>query len=182
MKNLKNQLNVTILSLLVISLGLALITSCEDDESNVDSLVGTYQFASVTLAEDLVYELQTIATAGTSVIEEIGTGMFANFECGNPFHTAVELRKNHEIWFVCVEETKEEKAGTWSIDDDRTVLALNLSPPVVSSQISLQVTNLNESKKSLTGTIANLPVPPELFELPPGDPLLVTVNIQFTKL
>ena len=181
MKKAKNQLNVAILSLLVISLGLLLITSCEEDESDVDSLVGTYTFHSATLAEDLMYESELIAPAGTDVYAAIGQGMFGNSPCDNLMNSAVELRKNNEIWFVCIGETSELKAGTWSIDDERTTLTLNLSPPAVSAPLSLMVTDLNEGKTSFTGTIANLPVPTELFQLPAGGTLFLTVNIQFNK-
>ena len=182
MKNLKNQLNVAILSLLVVSLGLVVITSCEDDETKVDSLVGTYSFVSATLADTAKYESQVIATPGTNVYAVIGQGMFGNSPCENVLNSAVELRKNNEIWFVCIGETNEMKAGTWSIDDERTTLTLNLSPPAVSEALALLVTNLDEGKTSFTGTIANLPIPTELFQLPEGDVVLVTVNIQFNKL
>ncbi len=182
MKKLKNRLNVAILSLLVVSLGLVLITSCEDDEPKVDSLVGTYAFASATLAENLMYEAELLAPAGTDVKLIIGQGMFSNTPCDNPLVSAVELRKSNEIWFVCIGETNEQKAGTWSINDERTILTLNLSPPAVSEALALMVTNLNEGASSFSGTIQNLPIPTELFELPAGGVILVSVNIQFNKL
>lgn len=182
MKHSKNHLKAAILSLLVFSLGLVVITSCEEDESKEDSLVGTYAFVSATLAEDLYYQDELIASSGTSVYQAIGEGMFGNTPCVNVMNSAVELRKSNEIWFVCIGETNELKAGTWSIDDERTVLTLNLSPPAVSDALSLLVTNLNEGKTSFTGTISNLPVPSELFQLPAGGVLLLTVDIQFNKL
>lgn len=182
MKILKNQLKVALLSLLIFSFGLVLITSCEEDETKVDSLVGTYAFVSATLAEDLMYEDELIAPSGTDVYLVIGQGMFSNTPCDNPLLSAVELRKNNEIWFVCIGEANELKAGTWSIDKERTTLTLNLSPPAVSDPLALLVTNLDEGTTSFTGTIANLPIPTELFQLPAGGVVLVSVNIQFNKL
>jgi len=182
MKILKNQLKVALLSLLVFSFGLVLITSCEEDETKVDSLVGTYAFVSATLAENLMYQEELIAPAGTDVYQAIGQGMFGNSPCDNVMNSAVELRKSNEIYFVCIGEANELKAGTWDINDERTILTLNLSPPAVTASLALLVTNFDEGTNSFSGTIANLPVPSELFQLPAGGVLLLTINIQFNKL
>jgi hypothetical protein len=182
MKKTKNRLSAAILSLLVFSFGLVMITSCEEDENKVDPLVGTYAFVSATLAENLMYQDELIAPAGTNVYLVIGQGMFGNSPCDNVLNSAVELRKNNEIYFVCIGEANELKAGTWSINDERSILTLNLSPPAVAEALALLVTNLDEGKTSFSGTIDNLPVPSELFQLPPGGVLLLKVNIQFNKL
>jgi len=182
MKKTKNRLIAAILSLLVFSFGLVLITSCEEDETKVDSLVGTYAFVSATLAKNLMYEQELVLPSGTDVTLIVGGGMFGSTPCDNVLNSAVELRKSNEIYFVCIGEANELKAGTWSIDDDRTTLTLNLSPPAVPEALALLVTNLVEGTTNFTGTIANLPVSTELFQLPAGGVLLLSINIQFNKL
>jgi hypothetical protein len=129
-----------------------------------------------------MYLDELIAPSGTNVYLVIGQGMFGNSPCVNVLNSAVELRKNNEIYFVCIGEANELKAGTWSINDERTILTLNLSPPAVSDALALLVTNLDEGNDSFSGTIDNLPVPSELFQLEPGGVLLLKVNIQFNKL
>ena len=182
MKKVKNRLIFAILSLLIFFFGLLLITSCEEDETKTDPMVGTYAFVSATLAENLMYEDELLAPSGTDVYVVIGQGMFGNSPCDNILNSAVELRKNNEIYFVCIGEANELKAGTWSIKDELTILTLKLSPPAVTGALSLLVTSLVEGANSFTGTIANLPVPSELFQLPAGGVLLLTINIEFNKL
>lgn len=182
MKKVKNQIKVAILSLLIFSIGLVLVTSCEEDDSKVDGMVGTYTFSSAVLTEDAMYNAEVLLPSGTDVSLIVGGGMFGNTPCDNILKSAIELRKSKEIYFVCIGELNEQKAGTWSINDGRTLLTLNLSAPPMAAPLSLELTDLVEGATNFSGSLTGLPVPSELFQLPAGGVVMLAITIQFNKL
>lgn len=161
-----------------------IVTSCEDDDPEVESLVGTYLFTSAVLSDDLVYNSQVLLPSGTDVTAVVGAGIFGAAPCTNTANAAVELKESNELYFVCISETNEVKAGTWSINDARTVLTLNLSAPPLPLALALELTELVEGTLNISGKIANLPVQGESIpqlQLPVGTILMLTIDIQFTK-
>jgi len=182
MKKVKRLLKLSILAVFMVSVGMMVFTSCEEDDPKVDAMVGNYAFTSAVLASDLMNADTVFMPSGTNVTLIVGGGMFGSTPCDNVLNAAVELRKSNEIYFVCCGETNELKAGIWSIDDERTTLTLTLSPPAVPQALALEVTELVEGATTFTGKITNLPVSSEIFQLPPGGVLLLTINITFTKL
>jgi len=182
MKKVKNQIKTAILSMLIIGIGMVFMTSCEEDGTKLDSLVGIYTFAAATLNENVMVSDTVYLASGEDVFIIVAQGMFSDTPCDNVLNSAVELRKSNEIYFVCIGEANELKAGTWSINDDRTSLTLNLSSPPMTQALALELTSLVESAANFSGSLSNLPVPRELFGLPDGLPLLLSIDIQFNKL
>ena len=182
-KNLYRLVSFILVQCLMIT-GLFMFSSCEKDEDKQDSLVGTYVFTSAILTEDLVYQTQTIMPAGTNVSTVVRTGLLGSAPCSNPSNAAVELKKNKELYFVCLTEANEEKAGTWDVNSERTILTLNLSAPPLPAALSLEVIDFVEGTTSFTGSIENLPITGDLIPgglLPPTVILLMSFDVQFSK-
>ena len=185
MKKVKNQIRVSILALIVLSVGMVFLTSCVEDDPKVDAMVGKYAFVSAILNQDLMYNMEPLADSGTVVTEIVAYGMFSETSpCLNQLNSAIELRKSNEIYFICIGETNELKAGTWDINEERTILTLSLSAPPMAGPLQLTITNLVEGTLTFSGSASNLPIPRDLFglEADPLDPLFISIDLVFTKL
>ena len=121
------------------------------------------------------------------ITDELSNGLLAEAPCDDPANGAVELKLNFKLFFACVGEDNELDAGTWSIDDARTELTLNLS--VASGNLALKVEELviDEINNLLAGTISNFPITKNLLagflaDIPGGDAILAGIDDSFTAL
>ncbi len=186
-------------------LGILFIMSCDngggdDPEPELYQLPGVYTFKKATLtkgkeeiASTLGFPVELIPS---DITDQMAGGLLAEAPCTDPENGAVELKANFDLYFTCIGETNEDKAGVWSVNSDTTVLNLNLS--VAAGDLPLKIENLviNESTDVISGSIKNFPITKTLLAgflvgVPGGDvilagiddavTILVDVDIEFQK-
>ena len=161
-----------------IVLAVLFVVSCDTNdpaEPEKYDLSGVYTFHEATLQTEVTVNIGALpitVPAGTDITDEMAGGLLANAPCDNPENGAVELKANNELFFACVGESKEAKAGTWSTDADRTELSLNLASPPLPSALQMKIENLviNETTDVIGGSIIKFPLTPDLMLgfLPPS--------------
>ena len=153
---LKNLLIIGIMSLA----GLLCFISCsKDDEKKVDEIVGTYAFTSAEFNDAVTITIQDYPVefaSGSDASQFVGPAILGAAPCDNPENAAVDLRANGTAFYVCVTEVNEEQAGTWTINDDRTILYISISNP---QAFALTINELVVSSTLFTGTVTNFPLP-----------------------
>lgn len=181
---------VTATLLVGLSLSIAFVFySCngDDEPAEPETLVGKYQMQKVVLNEDYKIGEITIIPAGTDITQLAAEGILASAPCNNPANAAVDLRDTGELFLVCIGESDEQKAGTWTENSSLTTLSLNLSSPPFPQNLQLSVTNITRSTDSIVGDINSLVLPADAITdlLPPGiDPplaVILTVEVTFVK-
>ncbi|MCG8311041.1 MAG: hypothetical protein MI975_26880 [Cytophagales bacterium] len=141
--------------------GLLFVVSCDngndDPEPQLYQLPGVYKFKKAILKSDLEIPGIPSSLIPEDITDQLAGGLLAEAPCDDPENGAVELKENKELFFACVGESNELKAGTWDVNNDTTELSLNLSVP---QALLLPITDMeiNESTDVISGTIANFPL------------------------
>jgi hypothetical protein len=148
--------------------GIVIIFSCKkSEEQPVDSLVGKYQLASVTFANDFILADTVAIPQGQNVTLLLQSILFGAADCNNPSNTRMQLQENGQIFLLCEGENKSTQNGTWSINNERTELLLtinisfdqgNTTPP-----FPLTLTGFTETANSISGVIQGVPLPSIFF-------------------
>jgi len=199
---IKGTIRILFVSTLIFAI--LFVVSCDngnDPEPELYPLPGIYTFNKAILQTTL--ELPGIPipiSSGTDITDEMAGGLLAEAPCDDSANGAVELKESKELFFTCIGESNEAKAGTWSINGDTTELSLNMASPPLPSALKLTVEDLviNESTNIIGGSILNFPLTPDLIAgflqgyglsqaqidaiiagLPPAT--LVNVDIEFQK-
>ena len=140
--------------------GLLGVASCsKDDEKKVDQIVGTYTFTSAEFNEAVTIIIQDNPVefaSGSDASQFVGPAILGAAPCDNPENAAVDLRANGTAFYACVNEVNEDQMGTWTINDERTILYISISNP---QPFALTITDLTVSSTSFTGTVTNFPLP-----------------------
>jgi hypothetical protein len=149
-------------------LGLVFIVSCDngddDPEPEPYPLPGVYTFHEAILQTELTLPIEIIPGTpitideGTDITEEMKNGLLAEAPCDDPENGAVELKDTNELFFTCIGESNEAKAGTWSVNSDTTVLTLVLSVEIGTLNLNIQDLDIDESTDIIGGTIGNFPI------------------------
>lgn len=175
--------------LLLFSFGLL---SCKEDEGEetpeVDPLVGTYTFQSATFVNEITITLdgqETTFQAGADATTFVAVGLLREAPCDDPTNAALELRENGQGFFVCRDETNEEQAGTWEVNDARTQITLLITNP---APLTVLIEDFELSNNILSGRVSNFPLVRD-NQYPIGSPLpggglnlqTTSVDIEFDK-
>lgn len=147
-------------------LGLVFTMSCDsgsdDPVPELYDLAGFYTFNEAILVDGKEEIAQTLGIPAllipSDITNEMAAGLLAEAPCDDATNGAVELKSNKELFFACLGETNEAKAGTWSVNSDTTELNLNLA--VSSGNLQLKISNLliNEVTDVISGDIVNFPI------------------------
>ena len=171
----KKNLNRVLRPFIAISLVLAVlfVMSCDNDnddppEPEPYDLSGVYTFKEATLQTEVTIKIGLLpitVPAGRDITEEMSGGLLAEAPCKDPENGAVELKATNELFFACIGESSEAKAGSWTVNDDRTELTLNLAAPPLPAALALKIENLdiNEATDVIGGSIINFPLTPDLM-------------------
>ena len=145
---------------------LALLTlyACNKSSVSIDPLVGKYVISSTTLANDFIYNKDTLLPAGTDLTVAINAALLASASCSNPVDTRLELKNNGQIWYDCEGENNNKQNGTWEINAARTELTLTLNVPInsINAAVPLKISNLQVSAIQVSGS-TTIPLPPDFF-------------------
>jgi hypothetical protein len=152
-------------------LGMIFLVSCDDGndepEPELYDLSGYYTFKNATLqtAVTINIGIPINVPAGKDITNEMAGGLLAEAPCDDPAKGAVELKANNELFFACVGENNEAKAGTWSANADQTELNLNLASPPLPTPLQMKIEELviNESTDVIGGSIIQFPLTPDLM-------------------
>ena len=185
-KRLNRVLHSVFASFLV--LAVLFVVSCDngsDDppEPELYDLSGVYIFKSATLVsgKDAIAEAIGFPESliPSDITDEMAGGLLAEAPCKDPDNGAVELKVNKELFFACIGEENEEKAGTWAVNSDTTELDLNLSVTAGALQLKLREVEINESTDVISGSIVNFPLTPDLVAgfFPEPDGVVLTQEI-----
>jgi hypothetical protein len=181
-------MKVKILGWLILSAILVVASCKKDDTPEVDPLVGTYAFSSATFNETVYITIQDVEVeflADSDATQFVGPGLLSAAPCANAQNAAIELREVGTAFIVCLTEQLEEQLGTWSLNDSRTILTVNISNP---NTFLLTIENLTITSNSFTGTVTNFPLPKNTaYAL--GDPIpdqgfnyqTASVDVTFTR-
>ena len=163
-----------------------LMVSCEKNkEEEIDPLVGVYTFTPPATLNDTVQMKvpvfgNIIMMPGNDASILVSEGLLGAAPCDDSTNAAVELKNDGKAFYACMDEDNEAQLGTWLINTERTILQLNISNP---QAFQLQISNLNITPTSFSGTVENFPLPKdasvELGEDLPGGG---GPNIQFKSL
>jgi hypothetical protein len=137
----------------VLSFGLFL-SNCDngdgEDEPN-PTLAGTYVFTEAILVSEVKYE-DTSIPVNTNLTDVMIQSLLFESPCDNQEATAVDLRENGELWFVCTDNMGDpEYAGTWDENDDQTELTLVTS--IQGQSVTLDVFNVSKPSDVISGTL-----------------------------
>jgi hypothetical protein len=161
------------LSILAV-LSIFLISGCgdDDDEPNVDPLVGVYSLNSVILNEDVTYFGMELK-ADDDITNLVSTALYVASPCASGPNTVIDLRDDFEIYYACKNESvTPERFGSWTINTSRDRLTLNLI--IEGNAFPLILDQLVVSDTGVSGVITNYP----LVEIIPGSaPVIKTVNV-----
>jgi hypothetical protein len=154
-------------------IGLFFVVSCDngsdDPEPELYPIPGIYTFEEAILQTDLILPIELIPGSpvtiakGTDITDQMEEGLLAEAPCDNPENGAVELKENKELFFACVGESSEAKAGTWSINSDTTELTLILSVEIGTLNLKIADLEIEASQDIIGGTIANFPITKSLL-------------------
>jgi hypothetical protein len=155
----------------VLLIGLFFVVSCDngndEPEPELYELPGVYTFkkAELTSGADAIATALGLPAAliPTNITDAMASGLLAEAPCKDTDNGAVELKENKELFFACVGEENEEKAGTWSINSDTTQLNLNLSVSTGDLQLPIEELTINESTDVIAGSINNFPITKSLL-------------------
>lgn len=146
------------------------VMSCDeggdDPKPELYDLAGTYTFKKATLQTEVSIQIGVLpikVPAGRDITAEMAGGLLAEAPCADSENGAVELKENHELFFACVGEDVELKAGTWSSNDAMTELELNLSVSTGNLQLKLEELEIDEVNDVIAGSIVSFPLTPDLM-------------------
>jgi hypothetical protein len=165
-KFFNGSMRATLGSALVI--GLFFFVSCDsgsgDPAPELYPLTGVYTFDEAILQTELVLPLVAIPgnpvtiAEGTDITDQMQEGLLAEAPCDNSENGSVELKENKELFFACIGETNEDKAGTWSINSDTTELTLILSVEIGTLQLKIEDFEIDAEQDIIGGTISSFPI------------------------
>ena len=180
------------------------LSNCDNSDNGDEgpaSLTGKYTFKKAVLTSEVVVNDQAAGSSatitlpvGTDVTDMVIGGLLGAVSCGSTSNAAIDMRANKELWAFCNGENVDPvRGGTWSENATRTVLVLNLAPPLVISAVNLQLTNIAVAGNNLSGNLASMPMSGALMETHLDDSLipegfifpviiLMDVKIDFTKI
>ena len=176
--------------------GLVVMTGCgDDDEPEVDPLVGVYQLSEALLADDLTIiptgaQEETTLPASYDMTEVITGILAAASPCENPANAAIELGDDGRFYYICNGEDVEQiDSGEWSSNEATKTITLTIQSETLGQTLNIIVTDYTITGNSFSGTIAGFPVPYD-FNLPFGAPLpdggvnfqLASIDATFTKI
>ncbi len=162
-----------LLSMMAVA-SLFLVSACGDDDNDpeVDPLIGVYTLNTVILNEDVTYydmELKADDNITTLVAEQL----YVASPCDSGPNTVIDLRDNFEIYYACKNETTPaERFGTWSITENRNRLTLNLI--IQGNAFPLILDQLVVTETGVSGVVTNYPLV-EIY--PDGSFIIKTVSI-----
>lgn len=152
----------------MLSVSMVFLSSCKDDEEpEVDILVGEYVITSAVTSEALILpvieqENPLQIPPEFPITPMIQDALLSQIEC-EPENTHIELREDYSIYFSCTTSMEGFDAGTWE-EQSETVLVLYLNATAVPPLgISLTVTDLTLVGSKLTGT-TTVPIPVTMLE------------------
>lgn len=180
--------SIGFLAIILISL---VYVSCDDkDEKEPDPLVGNYVFSGATfeeVVEIVINGSDSVFNAGSDASAFVSGGLLGAAPCDVPANAAISFRKDGKSFYICRGETNESQMGTWIINEDRSVLTLNISYPL---PITLDITDLNLTETLISGTVENFPLPLNadyplgaLIGVPPAPNFQVKiVSVEFSRI
>ncbi|NQT76195.1 MAG: hypothetical protein HQ565_00670 [Bacteroidetes bacterium] len=178
--------------ILFLIMALSVIFACKKDDNTppapVNPIVGTYTFIASTFNDPITVIVNGDTNhyvAGDDAYLFVGGGLLGAAPCDNADNAALDLRANFTSFYVCLGESNEAQQGTWSINEENTILKLNISNP---ANFPVFITNLDLTDNKLTGNIPSLPMPYDT-SIPVGDPLpgggfnfqAANVTVEFLK-
>lgn len=182
--------------ILFLILVLGVISACKKDDNNdnnnppvpINPIVGTYTFIASTFNDPITVIVNGDTNnyvAGDDAFLFVGGGLLGSAPCDNADNAALDLRANFTSFYVCLGESNEAQQGTWSINEENTILQLNISNP---ADFVVFITDLDLTDNKLTGNIPSLPMPYDT-SIPVGDPLpggginfqTANVTVEFLK-
>ena len=150
-----------------------------NNDSKPDSLAGTYKFKSATATS----VNGTAIPGGLDITDAVKQGLFSAVSCDDANNAGVKLEDGGKLYFSCIGESSADvSGGTWTENNDRTELTLNLASPPLTNAVAVKITNVETSGNTITGKIASLPIPSESIPgQPAGGTILVDLTIGFDK-
>ncbi len=140
---------------LIILITVLFMISCNkaDEPKPKETFTGTYVFKSelqtdVSFTIDFGFGPSLVTFKGTDIL----IGLLENAPCDDAENAAIELKDNKELYFTCIGESNELKAGTWDENADLTILTLNLASG------PLKIEDITVSGGIISGTIKGFPL------------------------
>jgi hypothetical protein len=147
-------------SFLALILMSVIFIACGDKNDNEpDPLVGNYIFSGATFEETVNITIGGYPFTfdpGSDASAFVSQGLLGTAPCEDSTNAAIAFRKDGKSFFICRGETHESQMGTWVINEDRTVLTLNISNPM---HLALDIVDLDITETLITGTVNNFPLP-----------------------
>jgi hypothetical protein len=148
---------ISILTIILISF--TFITCNDNDNKEPDPLVGNYVFSGATFEESVNITVggnPMTFGAGSDASAFVSQGLLGAAPCVDSTNTAISFRKDGKTFYICIGETNESQMGTWIINDDRSVLTLNISNPM---PLALDIVDLDLTETVISGAVNNFPLP-----------------------
>lgn len=203
-KFIKGTFQTLFTSTFIIALLFAMSCDNGSDEPEPDTFAGTYLFHKATLQTDVSFTIDIVGVTipvsidkGKDITEELKGALLEEAPCDNEENGAIDLKENKELFFICIGESNELKAGTWDENADLTVLTLNLASPPLPNPIPLKIEDITVTGDIIAGSIIGFPLTQDLLAgfLPDGIPealipgiiaqlpavIIVDIEIEFKK-
>jgi hypothetical protein len=149
-----------VISFLAIFLISGIFITCNDnDNKEPDPLVGNYIFSGAAFEETvniIVGGNPQTFNPGSDASVFVSNGLLGTAPCEDSTNAAISFRKDGKSFFICRGETNESQMGTWIINEDRSVLTLNISNPM---PLALDIVDLNLTETVISGKVNNFPLP-----------------------
>lgn len=193
-----------VLIAVVLMIFAGILSNCDNSDGGEEgpaSLTGKYKFKKAVLTSEVIIEDQAVGSdativlaVGTDVTDMVVGGLVGSITCGSSTNAAIDLRTNKELWAFCnTENVDPVRGGTWSENATRTILTLNLAPPLVPTSFQLIQTNVTVSGNELSGAVTSIPMTGVLVEAGIPDELIpagfvfpavvvIDINLDYTKI
>ena len=149
--------------------------SCKKDDDNDDGgntpdpsaqFIGKYVFTDATFnaspPSPIIMPPDSLADTlnpGDNANLFVGGGLFKDSPCADPTQTALELRTNKELYYICLDASGEAQLGVWSYNATDGFLSLTINMAGSPVPFEVRIANATISNSILTGNIVNLPLP-----------------------
>lgn len=145
--------------LVIILISFTFITCNDNNNKEPDPMVGNYVFSGATFEETVNITFggypQTF-NPGSDASAFVSQGLLGAAPCVDSTNAAISFREDGKSFFICRGETNESQMGTWIINEDRSVLTLNISNPM---PLALDIVELNLTETVISGKVNNFPLP-----------------------
>jgi len=157
-------------TLAILFAALVVLSACKDDsDDDVSAFVGSYTISNAELAEGI--NLTTVEVppgvfpvpAGTDITTQIHESLLSSVECSSSSNAYVELRKDFSIYMSCAGDN-ELNAGTWSEENDSTLILSMNSTAIPPNGFVLTVGGIEQTETGMRGK-TTVPFPKEIFAL-----------------